>query len=154
MRECSCCFTGHRNIPYGDFDGIKEGTRSEIVRLIENGVTIFIAGGALGYDTLCANLVLEMKEIYSDVELRLALPCRNQTRGWAATDIDVYNRIIDMADCVTYVSENYDRGCMFKRNRYMADNSAYCLAYCTKREGGSFYTVEYAKKCGSYIVMI
>ena len=47
---------------------------------------------------------------------------------------------------MVYVSEHYTRGCMFERNRYMADHSDICVCYCTSGEGGTAYTVRYAEK--------
>lgn len=49
---------------------LKELLRQEIVRLIvEEGVTRFITGMALGIDQICAELVLELKETYPQVTL-------------------------------------------------------------------------------------
>ena len=48
------------------------------------------AGGALGFDTLAAQTVLEMKKEYPQLRLILVLPCENQTRGWHSEDIAVY----------------------------------------------------------------
>lgn len=69
----TCCFTGHRpqRLPF-NFDEqhpvcvrLKELLRQELVRLItEEKVTGFITGMALGIDQICAELVLELKEIY------------------------------------------------------------------------------------------
>ena len=52
------------------------------------------------------------------------------------------------ADEVIYVSETYSKGCMFERNRFMVDRASYCISYCTKKSGGSFYTVRYASEMG------
>lgn len=47
---------------------------------------------------------------------------------------------------VVYTSEEYTRGCMFKRNRHLVDNSSICIAYLTESKGGTAYTVNYAKQ--------
>ena len=39
------------------------------------------AGGALGFDTLAAQTVLDMKKEYPQLRLILVLPCEDQTRG-------------------------------------------------------------------------
>ena len=76
----------------------------------------FGAGGALGFDTLAAQMVLKLKERYPDIKLILVLPCKTQTSGWKQTDIDEYERIKAAADKVVFTSEVYYRGCMHKRN--------------------------------------
>ncbi|WP_297983767.1 hypothetical protein [uncultured Oscillibacter sp.] len=47
---------------------------------------------------------------------------------------------------VVYTAQQYTRGCMHKRNRYLVDNSGVCVCYLTKERGGTAYTVNYAEK--------
>ena len=82
------------------------------------------------------------------------LPCRSLTRGWSQADIDIYEEIKRRADKVTYMSENYFRGCMQKRNRHLVDSSSICICYLTKPTGGTAYTVNYAHRCGLQIFNI
>ena len=58
----------------------------------------------------------------------------------------VYESIKRKADSVVYTSQNYFRGCMHKRNRYLVDSSSVCICYCTKKTGGTAYTTDYAQK--------
>ena len=75
--------------------------------------------GALGFDTLAALAVLELKQQYPQIKLILVLPCRNQTREWKEADIQKYEWIKSKADKVVYTSEHYYNGCMQKRNRHL-----------------------------------
>ena len=43
---------------------------------------------------------------------------------------------------------------MFERNRRMVDNCDVLLAYLENERGGTFYTVNYAKKKGKRIVFL
>ena len=64
-RETACCFTGHREIPAGGVDGIREKLRREIERLYtENGLTVFYAGGAIGFDALASEAVIERRAVH------------------------------------------------------------------------------------------
>ena len=148
MREKTCCFTGHREISPKDYANIKKRTKEMIVSLIRKGVTFFGAGGALGFDTLAAESVLELQNDYPQIKLILVLPCPEQTKGWREEDIRKYNCIKEKADKVVYTSDHYYRGCMHVRNRHLVDNSAYCICYLTKDSGGTAYTVNYAKEQG------
>jgi hypothetical protein len=58
------------------------------------------------------------------------------------------------ADKVVDTSAEYTRGCMFKRNRHLVDNSSVCICYLTQRRGGTAYTVDYAQKAGLEIINI
>ena len=148
MKEKTCCFTGHRDIPSGANQRIFAKTEEMIENLIKKGYLYFGAGGALGFDTIAAFAVLKLKERYSNVRLILVLPCLSQTRGWSNEDVKIYEDIKKQADKVVYTSEEYTRGCMHKRNRHLVDNSSACISYLTESKGGTAYTVDYAKKHG------
>ena len=154
MKNYICCFTGHRDIPLTERKKIQKRLETALLRLIDQGVCYFGAGGALGFDTLAAQVVLRLRERYPQIRLILVLPCLNQTRGWAQADIDAYEEIKHCADKVTYTSEHYFRGCMQKRNRHLADNSSVCICYLTKPTGGTAYTVNYARRSGLRIINI
>lgn len=148
MKQKTCCFTGHRDIPLGDYQLIFDKTEEIVERLIKKGYLYFGAGGALGFDTIAALAVLKLKEHYPDIRLILVLPCRFQTRGWASEDVKIYENIKEQADKFVYTSEEYTRGCMHKRNRHLVDNSSACIAYLTESKGETAYTVDYAAKHG------
>ena len=146
MRESTCCFTGHRKIPPTERDKIVARLEETIIQLYQRGITNFIAGGALGFDTMAAEAVLRLRESLPEIKLILALPCENQGRRWSAYSTQRYEEIKQMANEVIYVSHNYTHDCMYKRNRYMVDNSSVCVSYQTKDTGGTAYTVGYAEE--------
>ena len=139
--------------------GEKQRASTEIKRIVrtlaKNGVKNFITGGAVGFDTLAANAVISLRdsEVLTDgsgkavkIHLTVAVPCPEQSEKWSFGDRAVYNSILRSADEVITLSDHYETSCMFVRNRYMVDNSAYCIAYVTQSRGGSYYTMNYAKK--------
>lgn len=145
MKEHTCCFTGHRNIPKNERRKIKRRLKKAIKISIKKGYRYFGAGGALGFDTLAAQIILELKKKYSDIRLILVLPCLYQTRNWKESDISEYERIKSNADKVVYTSKEYTKDCMFKRNRHLVNYSSLCICYLTEQLGGTAYTVNYAK---------
>lgn len=80
MKEKTCCFTGHREIPKGMYPMLTAELERKLHGLIQRGFQYFGAGGALGFDTLAAEAVLRLKEQYPDIRLILVLPCPDQTR--------------------------------------------------------------------------
>ena len=78
-REISCCFSGHRHL---EWDFSIEELKRTIVSLIEKGYKIFIAGGALGFDTEVAVAVLQLKKKYKDIKLHIYVPCIGQESRW------------------------------------------------------------------------
>ncbi len=155
MREKTCCFTGHRKLPTGwDRRKLAQGLEKAIIEKIEKGVRFFGAGGARGFDVLAAQTVLKLKRKYSDIKLILVLPCLTRTRGWRAADVEEYEHIKAQADKVVYVSQEYTKDCMFKRNRHLVDSSSVCICYKTKDSGGTAYTVHYAEEQGLEMINV
>lgn len=154
MRSETCCFTGHRQLPPEERTEIANRLECVIAALYQKGVRYYGAGGALGFDTLAAQTVLHLRESCPDMKLTLVLPCLTQTRGWRLEDIAEYERIKAQTDYVVYTAQQYTRGCMHKRNRYLVDNSGVCVCYLTKDSGGTVYTVRYAEKHGLEIINI
>lgn len=144
LKEQTCCFTGHRTIPLGMERKLFCVTEEIVEKAIKDGYRYFGAGGALGFDTIAALVVLKLKKHYPDIKLILVLPCLTQTQGWKNKDVEIYEDIKKRADKVVYTSQRYVRGCMHKRNRHLVDNSSLCICYYTKEIGGTHYTVNYA----------
>lgn len=149
-KNYSCFFTGHRKLPKNRIDAIKELLKLKIKGLIEDkGADCFIAGGALGFDTLAAQTVIELKEEYPFIKLYLYLPCRDQSRLWSDEDRYQWRIIMTKSDGYKYVTDGpYVDGCMQKRNYKMADDALYCIAYCAVARSGTGATVRYAEEHG------
>ena len=63
QRQNCCCLTGHRSLP-SDPDRLAElrqNLRRLICDLAQQDITTFYTGGALGFDTMAAMMVLELK---------------------------------------------------------------------------------------------
>lgn len=151
MKAKTCCFTGHRRLPENQKE-IAKRLEEAILSLIQSGYLYFGAGGALGFDSLCAKTVLRLRQSYPKIKLILVLPCVSQADRWPAADRAVYRELIEQADKVVYTSQEYTRDCMFKRNRHLVDYSNACICYQVKQTGGTAYTVEYARKHGLRII--
>lgn len=154
MKSKTCCFTGHRDIPAQKIPAIEKRLEEEAEALIHQGVLYFGTGGARGFDTLAAQVVLRLKARYPHIRLILVLPCREHTRGWTKNDIHAYEHIFAHADKIVYVSQKYVSGCMQKRNRHLVDYSAYCVYYQTAGAGGTAYTVRYAASRGVRLIPV
>lgn len=152
MKLNSVCFTGHRNIPVTIQEKLRLLLEQQIEALIYQGYQRFITGGALGFDTMAAIMVLRLRQTHSQIELHLAIPCSWQTRGWRAEDVRIYKMIRDRADRQIETFQPGDSYPMQTRNRYMIDNSDLCVAYQTNRRGGTAYTTRYAATRGVNVI--
>ena len=152
MKEKTCCFTGHRELPEEQLPQLRNALFKVIARLVSQGVTRFACGGALGFDTLAAQMVLVVKEAFPQIQLLLVLPCKTQDKYWPKEDQEIYREILARADRVVFVSETYIQGCMQKRNRLLVEGSSVCVCYCTKKQGGTVYTLNYAQQKGLKVI--
>lgn len=151
--EDCCCFTGHRWIT-ATTPEVKGQLKAELETLINKGVSVFLAGGALGFDTVAADTVLELKGKYPFIKLALILPCKNQSEKWSHAEREEYDKIKARADLIHYVSVGYYDGCMLVRNEFMVDHAKYCISFLRQLRGGTYYTVSYAKQLGRELIML
>ena len=146
------CFTGHRNIPYAVATRLPGLLEQVIAELCERGATTFRAGGAMGFDTVAALKVLDMKEKYPQIRLELILPCRNQTERWDEISRQTYQYILEHADGHRFLFDTYFDGCMLERDRRLVEGSDVCVAYCVRSQGGAAYTFAQALRAGLEVV--
>ena len=144
-----CCFTGHREMSVLPPEEIDAKLTNKLIDLIENeGFTDFRAGGARGFDSFAAMVVLKLKKKYPHIKLHLILPCKGQENRFSPIEKQIYSFALENADSVTYIQERYSEGVMFVRNRALVDGSDLCIAYLEKLRGGTYQTVNYARKQG------
>ena len=146
----SVCFTGHRHIC--NEEQLQNRLIETLESLISNGVTDFYAGGAIGFDTLAANVVLLLREKYSHIKLHLILPCCkfDQTAKWTTEQIAEYDRILSAADSAEYICEKYYYGCMKARNARLVELADCCVCYYDNKNSasGTGQTVRMAERKG------
>ena len=151
----TCCFTGHRMISKAEQEQFVPKLKEELYNLVKNeGVAVFRNGGALGFDTITALLVIELKKEFPDIKLLIDAPHKNQSARWKEFDRVVYDYILKNADRITYLSEEYFEGCMQYRNRYMVNNSDFVIAYIKRARGGAYYTASYAESEDKKVIYI
>ena len=142
-----CAFTGHRvlkELDYALMDRVIEN-------LIKNGCRRFFCGMAKGFDMAAAESVISLMDRYP-VELVACIPCEGQSDNFSSTDRARYKRILEHCSEIITLSEEYYSGCMQYRDRFMVDNSDTVLCHLRRKSGGTFYTVNYAKKLGKKII--
>jgi uncharacterized phage-like protein YoqJ len=145
-KQKTACFTGHRILSKKDIEKILVNLNNEIDRLIGQGVTNFISGGAIGFDQIAASLIIAKKQQNSKLGLKLIfiLPCKNQDERWNDRQKNLYQSLLKEADEIYYVSDVYTSECLRERNKGMVDKSAYCICAMTSKISGTAQTVNYA----------
>lgn len=147
----ACCFTGHRILSAHEEARILAKLDSILLPLIEREVRVFWLGGALGFDTLAAEHLLKLKRQFPQLVICLALPFDGYRNRWSEAQKSRAVHIDMQADQIVYCSHTPSKGAFLQRNRYMVDQSRYCIAYCNRSAGGTAYTLRYAQQKGLVI---
>lgn len=139
-RNGSATFIGH-----DECYGLNRGAvRSEIVKLIEAGVTEFYSGGMGGFDRMCAHVVYELKREYPQINNYLVIPYLS----FSIFDKDCFDSIIYPEGLEKY----HFKAAIPARNRYLIDHAQYALCYVTHSWGSAAQTYERALKKGLTVI--
>ncbi len=142
----ACCFVGHRTI--NETEKLKIRLCETIEKLIvDEHVDTFLFGSKSRFNSLCLELVSQIKEKYPYVKrvyVRAEYPCISEQ----------YKDYLLESYEDTYYPEkimNAGRAAYVKRNYEMIDNSNFCIAYYdelnapTTRKSGTKIALDYAK---------
>ncbi len=162
LKTQTLCFTGHRNqkLPWGfnekDNRCIEmcKTAKAKIEKAVLEGYVYFISGMALGFDMICSEIVLKLKQKYPHIKLVCAIPCKNQDKLWSKEYKKRYKRILSKADIIRYISKEYTKTCMLERNDYLLKNSSKVIALFNGLAGGTKYTIFKAEEMGLIVDVI
>ena len=150
IRKKTICVSGHR---YLGKDLDKKRVEGFLIKLIEKGFNTFLIGMALGFDTLCFQILERLKE-KNDIKIIACVPCPEQPSKFNQKQKEEYFRLLSVADEKVVLNEEYTPYCMQKRNEFMVDNSFAVLCYLNRNSGGTFNTVSYAKKKNVFVINV
>ena len=151
----SISFTGHRTVT-GDKNHLEKILYAALEKEIQNGAYDFYAGGALGFDTMTAVIVIRLRKTYPQIKLHLVLPCppEEQSSLWSQADRELFYKTITEADTVEIVSEHLTKECMKARNAKLIEYADKCFCYYNpgRSRSGTGQTVRMARRKGIEIV--
>ncbi len=150
IKEKTCAVTGHRDIDK-NFD--REILRIIFLKLIEEGYDCFLIGMALGFDTMCFQILEKIRE-KKDIKIIAVIPCLTQDYKFSVEDKKEYQRMIKSSNQKIILSKDYTPYCMTKRNMFMVDNCSLLISYLRRESGGTFKTVKYAESKNVEIIKI
>ena len=143
----SCCFTGHRIIK----NDLNEKNLYCLIEKLTEKYQIFYVGMALGFDTLCCEILVNLKQ-KKDIKIIACIPCELQDKYFNNKQKKQYKNLLTKVDKKIYLSREYTPYCMMKRNMFMVDNSSLVVCYLNQETGGTKNTVNYALKQGKRVL--
>ena len=155
MEKKICCFTGHRIIAKKDIPFLGERMETLVLKLIQEGTAVFQVGGALGFDTLAAQLLMKLCDD-DGINLKIILYCPfpDFISRWTPKQQEKFRALYAKYDGVIYSNQTGSRDAYLKRNRQLVDGVQFCIAYCTKEHSGAAYTIRYAEENGVQIFRV
>ena len=138
-RNKTVCFAGHREVYQR---GVDEKVKSLILKLAQQGATIFLTGGMGEFDRMCNGAVRAVKREFPSIRLCLIIPYLTQTINEQKDYLlESYDELIfpDRIEGVHYKSA------ITLRNRWMTENSEIMLAYVGHEFGGAYQMMKYAQ---------
>ena len=147
----SCSFTGHRDIDESCISSLEALLSRAIDYVYNEGCRDFYCGGALGFDTMAAKLLINKRMALGDIRIVIVAPCINQSERWSERNKNIYNYLISNADEVIFISDEYTPVCMKKRNEYLAEVADVVIAYSGRERSGSAQTIRMAEKLGKRV---
>ncbi len=146
QKEITCCFTGHRCLPSGVILPLRSAVKDAIRHLLLQGVVYYGVGGAIGFDTLAAEALFELREEFPQLRVILVYPFAGFFSWWSIAEQERYQTLLPLYDKTVCISSTPSREAYLARNRHLVDHSACCVAYCRHSYGGTAYTLRYAQE--------
>ena len=155
MKEKTCCFFGHREI--NETEELKSKLIDIIEKLIvDENVDTFLFGSKSRFNSLCLELVTEIKEKYPHIK-------RIYVRAEYPDINDQYTNYLLESYEDTYYPEHIissGRAAYVERNYEMIVNSYFCIVYYddanapTTRKSGTKIALDYAIKKQRHITVL
>ncbi len=162
IKEKTIAFTGNRDLssPSG-----LSGTQlncaicNKLYKLLEkehleNGITTYLSGVAIGYDTLAAMVVLELKRKYPSISLIAVIPFEGQDAKFKPDQRQQYSEILKQADHSIIINPNgYSNEAYHQRNDFLIANSTRMYGYHNgKPRSGTGSTMRKAGERGVEVI--
>lgn len=149
-------FTGYRpaKMPFGYSEAdprcvdFKDRLMRTLNHLVAQGYTHFLSGCAMGMDIWGGEAVRKIQRTNPIVTLEMVSPFDAQAERWSEEYRARRKALIDAADMVTVISNEYTPTCIFMRNRYLVVNADLLIAAYDGQEGGTRMTINLAYREG------
>lgn len=154
-------YSGHRPKKLPKEFGYNLGNKywSELKNIIKNDIKYLkpnniYCGMALGFDSIVAEAVIELKKENYNINFIACIPFEGQENNWPENSKNKYKNYLQFADNIIILNKQYTKSCMFERNKYMIDNADILIAFTDTSDGGTGHAINLAKKKGIKIYKI
>lgn len=133
---------------------MKLSLETHIKNAISDGFEIFYSGVARGLDIIASEIVIELKQQYKHIKHFAVIPYEGQADRWPEQWQKRYSNVLANSDGKLVLSGEYYKGCLHERNAFMVENSTRVIAVYTGGKGGTYNTIQLAKKANKEIIFL
>ena len=134
-----CTFFGHKNAPVS----VKEALKTEILRLVDEGVVEFYVGNNGNFDYYVQEVLLYISTIRQDIKFSVVISYLNE-------------RVMNKMDNLSLFPEGLEKAlpkfAISKRNEWLIKNSDIAIVYVKNRFSNSYKIMMKAIKKGVMVV--
>lgn len=160
--------TGYKQHELGVFDEkhpgivyIKKALENQLLPLLDDGLEWVIISAQLGVETWAAELVIELKNTYPQLQYAIITPFLEQEQKWNEAKKEKYRMICGKADFQTSVTKRPYEGPwqMIEKNKFVIRNSdGLLIVYDEENEGSPKFmknlATQYAERHDYRIISI
>jgi hypothetical protein len=169
------CFTGHRSCHHTEW--LYDALNGAVERAVEAGAGWFTSGGAPGWDlrfleaamverwtfagkpTVVGKGMFDVQGLPDGIVVAAALPFPgfwDYYKEKRDDDRIYFNNLASQLDMIAYVDQGtYTPAKMHQRNRWLVDeHDAVIAVYDGRKTGGTYATLQYARKQGKPILWL
>lgn len=152
MNTFTVSFFGHREVE--NFSEIERRLESLVRTLLRQKEYVeFLVGRNGEFDQLAASTVLRLKRLEGDSNSSLVLVLPYMTAE-IANNKKSFSDYYDEIEVSEAAADKHFKAAIQARNREMAERSELIICYITRKSGGAFRAIQYAKKIGKKLINI
>lgn len=161
-QERTVCLKGHtiQELPWlydendARYKALKETMCKELENAIRFGYYYFECSMELGFDLICAEILLNLKKKYPYIKIVGALRGEDQDKDWECKDRFHYQRLLSRLDKTRSVYYAFPEDYPLERNRFMINESSMMIALFNGASEEMKSIIDYARAQGLRIVII
>lgn len=154
-----CCFSGYRpeKMPSDMTEGspafmdMLHQLKLAVCDAADHGYRHFLSGMSRGFDIWAAEIVLDLARQGMNIDLWAAIAFPGMHQDWHADWRTRYDDVLAQARRIFPLYDRYTVDCYTARDRFLVEQSSLCICYFDGIEGGTQYTVNYARRKGLII---
>ncbi len=134
----TCTFFGHRECYRLDTEKLKR----TLTELVASGVDAFFVGHQGNFDGIVYQCLKGLRKVHPHIHVCVVLAyLPGETPP-----------LMDMSDTMYPPIEGHPKFAIERRNRWMIDNSSYCVCYINQTWGGAYKFAQMAKRKGLEVI--